>query len=106
MAKSAPVRSAPAPVVAPATAPTAMAQFPLGRNVVGEIEGNGDDSTTTLVLLVNVSKAALAAAPRSEKGNLVLSSTGGFQYIQGFTIDGHDIGVSLNIIGKKLKTAR
>lgn len=98
-----PARNVPA---APPTAVDTVVSGVLGRNVNYEIEGEGD--SRTLVLLINISPAAVTGAPRSKPnaqtgkggGNPVLSSTSGFAYLDGLLPHGQQIGIGLNIIAK------
>lgn len=94
-----PSRKAPAAPAAPAPVDTSVAASgSLGRNVNYGIEGEGDN--LTLVLLINISDAAVRDAPKSEKGNPVMSTSAGFKYLDGLLPNGQQIGVSLNIIAK------
>lgn len=78
------------------------------RNISWQFEGEG--AARTLVLLINVSQQALAGASKSATkvnpqtgntsgGNPVISSSGGFQYMDG-VFENMQLGVSVNIIAK------
>lgn len=106
MAKIAPVRNTAAPAAAtPRAIPEPAPQTGpvlIGRNVFYEVEGD------TLVLLINISDAAVSGAPLSAPDpakpnkvrNPVVGTTGGFKYFQGLVSNGSDLGISVNIIAK------
>lgn len=100
-----PARNTPS-APAQAAVSTVVTSGTIGRNVNYEIEGEGN--MRTLVLLINISEAAVTGAPKSKPnaqtgkggGNPVLSTTNGFTYLDGLLPHGQQIGIGLNIIAK------